>query len=176
MSVSDVETLAELIVKFLTSRVFCPDGRKNFYRGNIPINLDTSINFNLREKALIQCHPNLDISWMQLFARITFIVMWRDNIPIVIMHYHHEINNFTYTAECPYSIQLNILKCAVETTAYKILRSLLYDIFETIMVGFISQLNLVDTHQEYVCLANLAIPSEPEHTDNSKRKLDKVEQ
>jgi len=180
MSVSDVSDISELktfaknILKFLTSRVFCPDGRKNFYRGNIPINLDAS--FNMGEKALIQCHPNLDISWMQLLSRLTFIVMWKDNIPIVIMHYHHEIYNITYTAECPYSIQLKILNSAVQTTAYKSLCSLLHDIFETIMVKFINHLDSVNIQLlECVCLANWDIPSEPEHENNSKRKLDKVD-
>lgn len=168
--VSELETFAGIIVKFLTEQVFCPDGRKNSYRGNIPINLDAP--FNMGEKVNMQCHPELvkripdnydvptaliDLSWMQLLSRLTFDVMWRDNIPIVVMHYHHEIYNMTYTAECQYSIQLKIMNSEVETTAYrrlhKLLHKLLHDIFETIMVGFINHLDSLDTQPECVCLA-----------------------
>ena len=175
MSVSegDIDTLARIIFNYLEYCMLNPDGSKNSYSGNIPINLDAP--FNMGEMALAQCHPELDgISWMQLLAYLTFKVSWQHDIPTVIMHYYYETHNFTYTAECPDSIKLNILQCAFETPTYKTLRTLLYDVFQSIMKGFTRQLSSRDTQPECVCLAiwdNIL----PDQQINNKRKHDAVE-
>jgi len=175
MSVSEsgIKALARIIFNYLDCQVSNPDGSKNPYRGNIPINLDAP--FNMGEMALEQCHPELDgISWMQLLARITFTVSRQEEIPKVVMHYLHETHNFTYTAECAYSIKLNILQCAIETPTYKTLRALLYDVFQSIMKGFTRQSSSIDTQPECVCLA-IWDSILPDQQANNKRKHDAVE-
>jgi len=170
MSVSDLEAFSKIVLEYLKLQVFFPYGSKNAYHGSIPINLDAP--FNMGDKAQEQCHPELPFSWMQLLTHLNFTVMWQDGIPIVVMHHNHDVYNFTYTAECPSSIQLKILKCALETTAYKSLRSLLHDVFRIIMISFTQHLTALDTPPECVCLA--IFQSSAEQRDR-KRKHGDVE-
>lgn len=174
MSVSErIDVFAGIIVRYLDCKTLSPDGIQKDYHGNIPINLDAP--FNMGEMALEQCNHLLDgISWMNLITRLTFNVSLQEENTTVCMHYLHEMHNFTYTAECAYSIRLEILQCAIETPIYRTLRTFLYDVFQSIMKGFTRQQSSRDTQQECICLSTRDnIP--PAQNAQNKRKHNDTE-
>jgi len=176
-SASGPEALAKIIIAYLAPWILNPDGSKNPYRGNIPLNLDAPC--NMGAKALEQCHPELDISWMRLLAQLTFTISWEDGIPTVVMNYYGVADHtphFEYIGQCPSSIQQKILVCGLDTPEYKTIRALVYDVFQNIMIELTKLLN---PHPDCVCLAIWDIPPPVEYkaitNENTKRKHDDVE-
>jgi hypothetical protein len=178
MAVSEIDTksLAKIITNYLKVQVLGQDGLKKSYLGNIPINLDAP--FNMGEKALDQCHPELDMSWMQLLAQLTFTISWQDDIPTFIMNYynviHYDTHNFSYSAESPSSIQLKILVCGIDTSQYKTIRALIHDVFKNIMIEFVSLQDSKQVHPDCICLA-IWDGSAEQNESNNKRKRDDME-
>ena len=162
--------LAKIITDFLVPYVYS-GGIKNIYYGNIPINLDAP--FNMGEAASEICHPELDDTWMILLSRLTFAVTWSDNVPNVDMIHNHETYYFSYTAECPSSIKLEIHQCAIETPVHARLRLLMFDVFKNIMLEIIKPLLPKNIEENFVCSAVWNTPpTEPRSiANNNKRKL-----
>ena len=176
---SDPEALARIIVAYLMSQILNPDGSKNSYCGNIPLNLDDPR--NMGAKALEQCHPALSISWMQFLAQLTFTISWKDNVPTVVMNYYgvlgYDTHNYTCEAQCPLSlIQQKILDWGMDTPEYKTIRALVYDVFQNIMIELTK---ILYPDPECVCLAIWDIPPHVEYkaitNESTKRKHDDVE-
>jgi hypothetical protein len=105
MSVPDIDIVFDCACRYLKPYIFSHDGSKKPFHGKIPINLDSP--FNMGDKALERCNPNLDITWSQLLDNLTITIMWKGDIPQVIVHHYHEIYNFFYSAEKDFkSLQL----------------------------------------------------------------------
>lgn len=144
MSLSkEISDMSRIILEFI---------RKDSYKGKIPANLDAS--FNMSEKAKEKCHPELDISWMQLLASLYFSVSCQDNYYIVEMVFYGQEYRITYSANCPFNItQKNDKQRAIETPSYKIICELLYNILKEIMFGLTNQQRPMDEDRPAcVCL------------------------
>jgi hypothetical protein len=174
MFISELETFARSVLNYLTSQVFCPDGSKNSYQGNIPINLAEPA--NMGEKANEICHPvlriieNSQISWMQLLASLNFIIIWQDDIPNIVMHYNHNMHSINNASMYPSCINCKTLQTTIENIQYNIIHSLLKDIFGIITAGLTNMQGSLDTKPECICLLNIDSPKDnseykPNHAD-----------
>lgn len=165
--------LALIIYKFLLQFLYGEGDCRNNYRGTIPINLDAP--FNMGAEANELYHPELGhTTWMQLLARLSFNVNWQGEIPVVEMHYHHTEFDFTLTAECPYSIKLEMIHCSGDPRVYEYLSFLLESVLIHIMHDIIKPLQPAPLHQECVCLADW-IPKPPARPAICKRKHNEVD-
>jgi hypothetical protein len=139
MSVTEIEFIFENVFNYLKPFLFSLDGSKNPFHGKIPFILSSP--FIMGRNALEKCHHELDITWDQLLDNLTITVVWRGDIPWVIIHHYHEIYNFFYIAECINSIEFKIIYPMPETVGFKALKSLLYDFIRMIMVELTKQQN-----------------------------------